>query len=138
MECRRLEPEYFSKAGGSSHFPQVTLHLLGLNCHASWPPNQRNPVLKIFIFHPSYVRFLRNPVYQTTDAIRGRGCSGEVDHPVGYRLSLLLSIYSSVETYNSCRQLIKSERQTNEKQVRLAHMVRLLAPCIPRHPSCGE
>ena len=136
MERRRLEPEYFSKAGGSSHFPQVTLHLLRLHRHASWPPPSEKTTLKDF--HPSYVLFFRNPVYQTTDAIRGRGCSGEVDHPVGYRLSLLLSIYSSVETYNSCRQLIKSERQTTEKQVRLAHMVRLLAPRIPRHSSCGK
>ena len=56
MERRRLEPEYFSKAGGSSHFPQVTLHLLKLNFHASWPPNQKNPLFKDF--HPSYVLLL--------------------------------------------------------------------------------
>jgi len=86
MECRRLEPEYFSKAGGSSHFPQVTLHLLRLHRHASWPPPSEKTTLKDF--HPSYVLFFRNPVYQTTDAIRGRGCSGEVDHPVGYRSGL--------------------------------------------------
>jgi len=51
-----------------------------------WSAEDSSP--NIFLKPEDLLTFHRNPVYQTTDAIRGRGCSGEVDHPVGYRSGL--------------------------------------------------
>ena len=71
MECGRLQSQYISEARGSAHFSQVKL------CIQSLP----------------YNHFVRNPVYQTTDAIRGRGSSGEVDNPAGYRYIIVIYSY---------------------------------------------
>ena len=139
MERRRLEPEYFFEAGGSSHFPQVNLHLLRLHYHASWPSYQRNAVFKVFIHCKSF-----SVGTQSTKQLMQFGAEVVLEQLTIPWVTGWVSFYQYVVCWKHFItpvdnwSKVKDGQLSTEKQVRLAHMVRLLAPRIPRHSSCGK